>query len=177
MTINDPATIWRLHLLPKVGVGADDPERVVKFCHARSVLGMGWAVDAEPEENISWSEYEERVRAENLHKNVNNVRRLKEKVKINDLVWTKTPNKEYYLARVIDEWRYEPAPEFVDVNMVNVRKVDEFVFVGNESQVPGKVVRSFRGGHTLQRVNGVDDFSRDLWNKCSPPTSPKYLER
>ena len=160
-------TIWQLHLRPKVGVGADDPERVVKFCRDHSVLGMGWAVDADPDENISWSDYKERAGEMN-----GNVRRWKEDVKINDLVWTKTPNKEYYLARVTGEWRYEPAPEFVDIDMVNIREV-EIVSVGNESQV-GKVAF---GRLTLSRINGVDELSRDLWNKCSPPTSPKYLGR
>ena len=171
MTTSGP-TIWQLHLLPKVGIGADDPERVVKFCRDHSVLGMGWAVDADPDENISWTDYVARSKDTEWGKVNDNVRRWKEDVKIGDLVWTKTPNKEYFLARVIGGWHYEPAPEFFDIDMVNIREV-EFVSVGNESQV-GKVAF---GRLTLSRVNGVDELSRDLWNKCSPPPSPKYLGR
>ena len=55
MTINDPATIWRLQLRPKGGEG--DPKLAVKVCLTYSVLGMGWPVDAAPGENISWPEY------------------------------------------------------------------------------------------------------------------------
>ena len=129
---------------------------------------MGWSVDAEPEENISWSDYKERAKTKYGEVN-GNVRRWNEDVKIGDLVWTRTTNAEYFLARVIGEWRYEPATEFIDADMVNMREV-EFVFVGNKFQVPGKVVRSFTPT-TLQRVNNVDNLSRDLWNKHCPPNS------
>ena len=169
------STIWRLHLLPK-GENPPKPEDVVKFCHAHSVLGMGWAVDADLDENISWSDYVARSKDTEWKKVNDNVRRWKEDVKTGDLVWTKTPNKEYYLARVIGEWRYEPAAKFVAVDMVNIREV-KFVFVGDKSQMPDKIVKKFIDGQTLQRVNGVDELSRDLWNKHCPPTSPKYLER
>ena len=169
MTINDPVatTIWRLHLLPD----GTDREWVVAFCHYRSVLGMGWSVEADPNENISWTDYVERSEAKygSLDKNV---RRWKEDVKIGNLVWARTPNKEYLLARVTGEWRYESADEFKAAGMVNIREV-EFVPVGNESHVPGRVVNSFFG-RTLQKVENVDNLSRYLWNKHCLPTSPKY---
>ena len=169
MTINDPVatTIWRLHLLPD----GTDREWVVAFCHYRSVLGMGWSVEADPNENISWTDYVERSEAKygSLDKNV---RRWKEDVKIGNLVWARTPNKEYLLARVTGEWRYESADEFKAAGMVNIREV-EFVSVGNESSVPDKIVRSFGPG-TLNPIYGVDNLSCYLWNKYCPPTSPKY---
>ena len=181
MTTHDPvATIRRLHLLPKVGVGVENPELVVKFCRKHSVLGMGWAVEADSGENISWPEYVARYKKENQDRDggkVNsNVRRWKEDVKIGDLVWTKTPNPaEYFLAKVTGEWRYEPAKDFKNVDMVNIREV-EFVSVGDmsymqDSDEANKVVQAFRGGWTLQKVNGVDNLSRDLWNQHCPPTS------
>ena len=170
-------TIWQLHLRPMGGLwGADNRERQAKLavdlCRNLSVLGMGWPVKADPDENISWSDYVDRSKDTEWKKVNDNVRRWKEDVKIGDLVWTRTTNGEYLLARVTGEWRYEPDTEFTDADMVNIREV-EIVSVGNESQV-GKVAF---GRLTLSRINGVDDFSRDLWNKCSPPTSPKYLER
>ena len=177
MTTSGP-TIWRLHIRPMGGLwGADNRERQAKLavdlCRNLSVLGMGWPVKADPDENISWSDYVDRSKDTEWKKVNDNVRRWKEDVKINDLVWTRTTNGEYLLARVTGEWRYEPDTEFTDADMVNVREIDEFVFVGNESQVPCEVASSFRRGHTLQRVrvNGVDELSRDLWNKHCPPNS------
>ena len=161
MTINDTATIWRLHLRPKGGVG--DPKMAVDLCRARSVLGMGWPVDADPGENISWPEYVARYGEPD-----SSVRRWKKNVKIGDLVWTRTTNAKYLLARVTGKWRYEPAVEFKNADIVNIREV-EFVPVGNESHVPGKVVNSFIPRRTLQRVWNVDNLSRYLWNKYCPP--------
>lgn len=166
MTMHDPATVWRLHLLPD-GI---DPKRVVAFCHYRSVLGMGWSVKADPGENISWPEYVKRSKAKYGYLDPN-VRRWKEKVKIGHLVWARTPTpRGYLLARVTGEWRYETADEFKAVGMDNIREV-EFVCVGKESNVPDKVVQAFRRGWTLQKVNGVDNLSRDLWNQHCLPTS------
>ena len=162
MIMHDPVatTIWRLLLLP-YGEDPPDRERVVAFCHARSVLGMGWSVDADQDKNISKEELNE------------NFRRWKEEVKIGDLVWTRTPNREYLLARVTGEWRSETAPEFKAVGMVNIREV-EFVFVGKESNVPVRVVNSFIPNRTLQRIRNVDNLSCYLWNKYCLSTSPKY---
>lgn len=168
MTTHDPATVWRLHLLPD-GI---DPKRVVAFCHYRSVLGMGWSVKADPGENISWPEYVKRSKAKYGSLDPN-VRRWKKEVKIGHLVWARTPPpRRYLLARVTGEWRYETADEFKAVGMDNIREV-EFVFVGNESSVPGKIVNSFGLG-ALLRIKGVDNLSCYLWNKYCPPTSPKY---
>ena len=172
MTMHDPATVWRLQLLPD-GI---DPKRVVAFCHYRSVLGMGWSVKADPGENISWPEYVKRSKAKYGSLDPN-VLRWKEKVKIGDLVWARTrPPRGYLLARVTGEWRYETTPKFVDADMVNIREV-EFVSVGDishmqDSDEANKVVQAFRRGWTLQKVNGVDNLSRDLWNQHCPSTSP-----
>lgn len=170
MAINDPATIWRLHLRPTHG---ENNRQTQTLCLDRSVLGMGWSVDADPDD---WTDYVNLSRAKYGELN-RNVRRWKEDVKIGDLVWTKMTelNGEYFLAKVTGEWRYETTPKFVDATMVNIREV-EFVCVGNMSHMPDsdeadKVVQAFRRGWTLQKINGVDNLSRDLWNQHCPPTS------
>ena len=187
MTTHDPvATIRRLHLLPTRG--ENDQQKIAEIrkaaqtlCLNRSVLGMGWSVKADPGENISWEEYQDRYKKENQDRDggkVNsNVRRWKEDVKIGDLIWTRMTklNGKYFLAKVIGEWRYEPAKDFKKADMVNIREV-EFVCVGDmshmqDSDEANKVVQAFRGGWTLQKVNGVDNLSRDLWNQHCPPTS------
>ena len=67
MTTHDPVatTIWRLHLLPTRGENdqqkiAEIRKKAQTLCRNRSVLGMGWSVDADPDENISWEEYQAR---------------------------------------------------------------------------------------------------------------------
>ena len=183
MTMHDPATIRRLYLLPTRG--KNDQQKIAEIrkaaqtlCLDRSVLGMGWSVDADSDENISWEEYQARY-VDQYRKKVNsNVRRWKEDVKIGDLIWTKMTklNGKYFLAKVIGEWRYEPAVKFKKADMVNIREV-EFVCVGNESHVPGRVVNSFIPSRTLQRIRNVDNLSRYLWNKHCPSTSPyEYID-
>ena len=165
MAINDPATIWRLHLRPTHG---ENNRQTQTLCLDRSVLGMGWSVDADPDD---WTDYVNLSRAKYGELN-RNVRRWKEDVKIGDLVWTKMTelNGEYFLAKVTGEWRYETTPKFVDATMVNIREV-EFVCVGNKSSVPGKIVNSFTP-KTLLPIKSVDNnLSRDLWNQHCPPTS------
>lgn len=181
MTTHDPATVWRLHLLPTRGENdqqkiAEIRKAVQTLCLDRSVLGMGWSVEADPDENISWTDYVKRSKAKHGYLD-GNVRRWKEDVKIGDLIWTRMTklNGEYFLAKVIGEWRYEPAEEFKNADMVNIREV-EFVSVGDishmqDSDEANKVVQAFRRGWTLQKVNGVDNLSRYLWNKHCPPTS------
>lgn len=162
--------IWRLHLRPYGGKG--DPALAVDLCLRESVLGMGWGVEAGPSESLSWEQYQERSKAK-FQKLDGNVRRWHEQVNIGDLVWTRTRKAEYILARVTGEWRYDPSSEFVDADTVNMRPVD-IIEMGNESNVPGKVVAAFRPRRTLQRINGVSGISKYLWDRDSDDSGPKY---
>lgn len=161
--------IWRLHIKPSGGKG--DPALAVDLCVKKSVLGMGWGVDADPSENLAWEQYEESAKARFGNLN-SNVRRWKQDVNIGDLVWTRTRRAEYLLARVTGEWRYDPSSDFVDADMINMRPVD-LIKMGNESNVPGKVVSAFRPRKTLQRILGVSGISKYLWDR-SEETAPKY---
>lgn len=153
--------IWRLHVRPSGGRG--DPALAVAFCLDHSVLGMGWSVEAHEGEVVSWDDYI--PRAEHRHGKVNgNVRRWRQDVKRDDLVWTRTMNGEYWLARVTGDWKYNTSQEAKDADMVNQHCV-EFTLIGNESGVPGKVVAAFRASRTLQRIWNVDLLSRYLWNE------------
>lgn len=136
------------------------------------MLGMGWGVEADPSESLAWEQYEEKSKARFGNLN-GNVRRWKQDVHIGDLVWTRTRKAEYILARVTGDWRYNPSPKFVAADTVNMRPVD-IIEMGNESNVPGKVVAAFRPRRTLQRINGVSGISKYLWDRDSVETAPKY---
>lgn len=164
--------IWRLHLRPYGGKG--DPALAVALCRSESVLGMGWGVKASTSESLGWEQYEERSKAESGELN-GNVRRWKSDVHIGDLVWTRTRKAEYLLARVTGEWRYNPSPDFVKADVVNMRPVG-LIEMGSESNVPGKVVSAFRPRRTLQRVRGVSGISKYLWDRDSEETAPKYAD-
>ncbi len=153
-------SLWRLHLMPtggQAGTREDQALRAQELCRERSVLGMGWSVDADLDENLSWDEYRARsIRVDG------SVRRWNEDVENNDLVWIKTIREGYFLARVTDDWYYNPNPVFRDADIVNVRSV-EFLAVDN-NDVPDSVRQAFRGGHTLQRVHDPEaiNLSRSL---------------
>ena len=56
-------SLWRLHLMPtggQAGTREDQALRAQELCRERSVLGMGWSVDADLDENLSWDEYRAR---------------------------------------------------------------------------------------------------------------------
>ena len=49
-------SLWRLHLMPtggQAGTREDQALRAQELCRERSVLGMGWSVDADLDENLS----------------------------------------------------------------------------------------------------------------------------
>jgi hypothetical protein len=58
----------------------------------------------------------------------------------------------YFLARVLRPWSYSDLAENRDADIVNVRPVEMFN-VGDVSDVPGKVVASFRPARTFQRID------------------------
>lgn len=170
--------IWRLILCPGGGTGT--PAEAASLCKDESVLGMGWGVNVATGVSLPWADYLDLAEARHRPKPgakrktdpLGNVRRWYRDVAKDDLVWTRNTRAEYLLARVIGEWCYKSEKEFVKQDIVNVRAV-EFVEVGNESNVPGKIVRQFRG-QTLTRIKGVTNLSRRMWNERSPSDSFKY---
>ncbi|MBR3637135.1 MAG: hypothetical protein IKN45_04340 [Lachnospiraceae bacterium] len=87
-------------------------------------------------------------------------------MEINDLVWTRLDGR-YYLCRVTDLWKNrKPNKEHDVYDIGNYVKV-EWLDIGMEQDVPGKVLSSFRPAATAQSINGVEDISMYLWDKYS----------
>ncbi len=162
--------VFRIHIRPKGG--ANDPWVSFKYCLTHSVLGMGWGVSPQGTPRLSWDEYIEAAEHPNLYKRVPNVRFLKNRVRENDLVWTRDPDGIYYLGRVTSRWQYLADEKSVRADVVNFVRC-ELHQVGLDD-VPGKVVACFRPQRTIQTI--ADDtvalYSRLLWNRCS--NDPHY---
>jgi len=94
---------------------------------------------------------------------------VKEWVSEGCLVWTRDPQGNYYLARVLSGWEYFTTDESRrrDIDIGNVFRV-EFEKLSIDD-VPGKVVASFRPSRTLQKIADPTAiaYSKFVWNQCS----------
>ena len=157
-----PMITFRIHIRPG---GLNNPKLSFAYCIEQGLLGVGWPTYLD-QGAASWEEYE--AEASKHHNNLNQVRYLKNKVKKNDLIWTRNTEGEYYLARVTSEWEYLTNSEALDADIVNIVRC-EILKVPKIDQVPGKVVACFRSPRTMQRIadERMDIYSRHLWNQLS----------
>jgi len=154
--------IYRLHIRPKGGKA--NTKTVFNYCLKNNILGVGWRVTKETTE-LDWENYSKK--AKEIFGKTNIVNYLKNKVKINDLIWTRDEIGGYYLAKVRSEWKYFNTVEAneKDIDIANIVEVD-FLKIPTE-EVPGKVIACFRATLTLQAINSsqVNDYSKFLWNE------------
>lgn len=150
--------VWRINLKPATS-GVDPRE----FCLAKGILGVGWALgDAE---SLSWEEYSRVPREEKWKGWAAALGALHDRMKVNDLVWTRDRQGNYYLGRVAGPWRYIGTEEHRQAAIVNVRPC-KWIKVGTTDAVPGPIVHGFRG-QTLRAASGgktVRAFSQFKYN-------------
>ncbi len=154
-------SVFRIHIRPSGGVG--DPRISFEYCLQHGVLGMGWGLpEAEPA--LNWDEYYEAAVAHYGRADLANVRYLHDDVQTDDLIWTRDTAGIYYLARVVDTWRYVANDQAVEADIVNV--VSCQIHRLQVDEVPGKVVACFRPPRTIQAIrdNTIAAYSRLLWN-------------
>ncbi|MCJ8498148.1 hypothetical protein MVI27_07735 [Chryseobacterium salipaludis] len=156
--------IYRLHIRPKGGTA--NTKTVFDYCLKNNFLGVGWRVTKEIG-SMDWENYS--TIANSIFGKVNTVNFLRNRIKKDDLIWTRNHLGEYYLAKVKSEWSYFNSVEAnkEDIDIGNVVGVD-FIKIPTD-QVPGKVIACFRPTRTLQTINSsqVDDYSKFLWNEKS----------
>jgi len=159
-------TIWRLNIKPDASEGVD-PRR---FCIDRHILGVGWGVDSDGE--IDWETYYKLAEAAYYNQGSKGwwpaVNAIKNRMRIDDLCWTRDWDGIYYLGRILSDWMYRGDWEHRAADIVNVRECD-WHKVGEVDAVPGKVVNSFIPSRTVQRVNdeSVGLYSQFLYNYIS----------
>lgn len=155
--------VWRIHIKTSIESGLDRQD-LLDFCRQERLVGVGWA-EIRTKENS-----EEAIREDAAYyddataaiKALNAMRRMQ----LDDLIWTRL-DSQYYLCRVTGLWENRNPNEqhyrFDISNYVNV----EWLEIGYEQNVPGKVVSSFRPAASAQSISGVEDISMYLWNKYS----------
>lgn len=153
--------VWRLNLNTGARPGVDPRA----FCFTGGLLGVGWPIEPS---TSTWPEYEavakEKYRTTHrswwpaLHS-------LRNRMRQNDLCWSRDRNGIYHLARVTGEWEYCGAEQHRAADVVNFRRCT-WLSVGHEGMVPGRVAVSFALRRTLQKVGGaaVGLFSQLAYN-------------
>ncbi|MCY4498158.1 MAG: hypothetical protein OXC14_12820 [Rhodospirillaceae bacterium] len=135
-----------------------------QYCLDNGFLGVGWRVD-----NLTntrdWKEYERA--GVPLHQSIQKPRYIYENVTVGDLVWTRDPAGQYYLARVTGGWQYltNPKEQELNIDIENVFHC-EFYRVPLDA-VPGTVVSGFGArGRTIQQIHNLSArvYSQHLWN-------------
>jgi hypothetical protein len=155
--------IYRLHLRPAVSVSKAE---TFDYCLRHKILGVGWKIYPQQQE-AEWEEYLKL--ASKTHPKLNVCHYIKNHIHPGDLIWTRDTFGQYYLARVLSDWKYWMSEEAIerDIDIANVVEADIRRIATDE--VPGKVVACFRATRTLQQVKDftVREYSSFLWNEVS----------
>ena len=158
--------LFRIHIKPRSGT--DDRAAIFRYCLDHRLLGVGWRVDGLANTD-DWSVYEQAAEAEPVRRSIQQPRYIHANVTPGDLVWTRDPDGQYYLARVTTGWKYWTTPEGreLDIGIANVFGCD--IREVARDAVPGTVVSSFNRGRSIQRIRdpGAQAGSRHLWNVCA----------
>ena len=145
--------IWRMNLIDnrEPENRCKDPELKFRICMEKSILGIGWGLNAAFD---SWEDYQ-MLADYRYHENkgyTSAVYALKEMV-CGDLVWTQNPvTHERYLAQVLDN---EPSlccclREF---DVFSYRKADFFRIGAGLLSRYGLSGEGLSGRHTIERVH------------------------
>lgn len=157
--------VWWLNLRPTGGTPPEPGDtrerqarRAQEFCRKHSVLGMGWRVTP-AEGELSWNEYrarrDERRAEHEPYDKGGNVNRWKEKVSIGDLVWTKTEDGLFWLARITGDWYYDSSRAAKKADMVNQRPA-MIVEIGGRDDVPSRVAKG--GRHAVEEIHAPEEL-------------------
>ena len=155
--------VFRLHIRPKGGL--KDYAYSFKYCLDKEVLGLGWPLENPPDSDLSWDQYERLATKKYSRSALSRVRNLHEKVRPDDLIWTRDEGGKYYLAKVRSAWKYLDTEESRKADITNVVEC-QFQPVPRADDVPGKVVAHFRAPMSIQRVTEPTStsYSQWLWN-------------
>ena len=133
--------IWRINLKPGAAAGIDPRQ----LCLKKGIVGVGWQIDYE-NEPISWDTYEKEATKKYYDTGDKSwwpaINAIHNRIKQNDLIWTRDWQGIYYIGRIISDWYYDTSKDCEQADMINVRKCD-WRKVGTIGAVPGKIVNSF----------------------------------
>lgn len=157
-------TLFRIHIRPYGG--NDDMDTTFQYCLDYQLLGVGWRVEGLANTQ-DWDVYQ--AQAEQVHDYIQQPWFIKENVEPGDLVWTRSPCGQYYLAKITGGWEYWMSEEgrINDIDIANIFRCD--LRQVELDAVPGRVVRSFILGRTIQSIHhdATLAYSQHLWNELS----------
>ena len=159
--------VWRINLKTSAKRGINPRT----YCLENSLVGIGWPIRNWGDEEVNWKNYIELGRKNEGYKGKGwsaATNAIKNRMKIDDLIWTRDEEGNYFIGRILSDWIYDNSQQALDADMVNVRKC-EWYKIGTVESVTGKVVNSFRARSTSQIVNdnAVKIFSKNTYNKKS----------
>lgn len=136
------------------------------YCLRNNLLGVGWRA-AGLRNHASWEEFANAANQIYLNpRELQICRYMKKRVGPDDLIWTRSPHGQYYLAKVESGWEYWKSDEAdeLDIDVANIVRCS-FVRVELDS-VPGKVIACFRPTRALQAIDDgtAREYSKHLWN-------------
>ncbi len=149
-------TVWRI----KVNRPGEDGEYwdlAKEYCRRAGVVGLGWGRPELLPDGASLEQVIETISAEPDEGPTGQrmIRRLAEKVRDHDLIWTKERAGNYWLGQIEGPWRYDSSDEARRWDIYNVRPCAWLPEPMRDFEVPGAVVRNFAGpGETLRRIKG-----------------------
>jgi len=168
------SNIWRINLKPSAEENIDPRE----FCLSNGCVGVGWGIGSRVQP--TWEEYENEAKVIYPEDRgwwpALNV--IKHRMFENDICWTRDSRGVYYIGRITGSWEYKFTDEYQKADIINTRKC-EWLKVGNEDAVPGKVVNSFMPSRTVQAIddNAVRLFSVMYYNQKSSLPEKYRIER
>ncbi|OZI07012.1 hypothetical protein BWI93_17045 [Siphonobacter sp. BAB-5385] len=147
--------LWRLHLRPEPK-NEKTHDDVVSYCINHHIAGIGWPV---PAEVSSPEAYEQAARVE-YGVRVASIPFAQDPI-IGDYVWARDKNGNYYLGCIQGDWYYSNDPLHLELDIPNQRAC-EWIKVGSEENVPGKIVACFRPAKTFQAIYDplMESFSK-----------------
>ena len=153
-------SIWRLHIKP---AGVDPFE----FCIKEKILGLGWPISTSSEnESLDWDSYYQLGKEEYGDRSWRSaVNAIRSRMKKNDLCWSRDSDANYYLGRVLSDWKYKATSKHRKADVVNIRDCDWKKI--KPGSVPGPIVSAFIPRRTLQQIHHEKGYSKFLWNKIT----------
>jgi hypothetical protein len=164
--------VWRLHLKSAAASGQNPQE----FCISNKIAGIGWPVNTK-REKLNKTQFEKLCRSK-YGKLPGSVNAMVNRMSIGDYIWTRKGNQEYFLGKIVSDWAYENADDFVTNDVVNYRKVEEWKSKGEIDKIPGKVVSAFRATSALQQIDSdaIRHISDFIWNGYKPEEMNQKLD-
>jgi hypothetical protein len=159
-------SLWRLHVRPD----SDEGSNPVEVCVSKKIVGIGWRVGQVP---ASKDEYWTLGRDEYAKPGQKGrkgwaaaANALLHRLAPDDLVWFRSLQGVYYLARITGDWRYSTDPDCNSADLFNVRDAEMYE-VG--AVIAGKIISCFRPNATIQSIanSTADAFSRVVFNQLA----------